>query len=203
MKVIQDRIAPPTKENPHQPPRKKNSFLSMSHFNIEIKASCSNPDEVRSLLISLGAVSHGTDYQKDTYFNVPTGKLKLREGNIENSLIFYLRPEESGPKRSEVFMETLSLNNGLAEVLSKALGVHCIVEKQREIYFIDNVKFHIDSVENLGHFIEIEAISAGHTLAQNHIQAQCEFYIQTLHIKPEHFLTQGYAELISGKDSLS
>jgi hypothetical protein len=61
----------------------------MSHINIEIKARCNNPDKIRTILKSKAAKFKGIDHQIDTYFKVNSGRLKLREGNIENFLIFF------------------------------------------------------------------------------------------------------------------
>ena len=69
----------------------------MDHINIEIKARCFHPQKVEAFLRSHHALFIGLDHQKDTYFNVPSGRLKLRQGNIENSLIFYDRPNQDGP----------------------------------------------------------------------------------------------------------
>jgi len=70
----------------------------MSYLNVEIKAWCSDPSIVRNYLHSRDADFKGTDDQTDTYFNVSNGRLKMREGNIENNLIFYERHNQSGPK---------------------------------------------------------------------------------------------------------
>jgi len=72
----------------------------MAYLNVEIKARCKDAGPVRDYLVSNGAILKGTDHQTDTYFNVPNGRLKLREGNIENNLIFYERPDQAGPKQS-------------------------------------------------------------------------------------------------------
>ena len=69
----------------------------MKHINIEIKAKCFHPQKVEAFLVSVNAVFKGTDLQKDTYFNAPNGRLKLRQGNIENNLIFYNRSDKKGP----------------------------------------------------------------------------------------------------------
>ena len=68
----------------------------MSHINIEIKARSNNQDRIRDILKSKNADFKGIDHQIDTYFNVPKGRLKLREGNIENNLIFYERKNQAG-----------------------------------------------------------------------------------------------------------
>ena len=66
-------------------------ICSMAFLNIEIKAKCNKIDEIREILKSKNAISKGIDHQVDTYFNSKNGRLKLREGNIENSLIYYSR----------------------------------------------------------------------------------------------------------------
>ena len=128
------------------------------HLNIEIKARCPNPAGIRSILQANKADFRGTDHQVDTYFNVPQGRLKLREGNIENALIHYKRSNQKGPKRSDVHLFKTSPETDLKAVLQAALDTKVVVDKNREIYFIQNVKFHIDTVVNLGSFVEIEAI---------------------------------------------
>src|SRR5512146_1733112 len=130
----------------------------MRVVNIEIKARCRDAERVRAVLREADARFAGTDHQVDTYFRVPHGRLKLREGNIENALIFYQRPDQKGPKRSDVLMCVTSPDSGLREVLSQSLGVRVVVDKQREMDFIGNVKFHIDQVQGFGSFVEIEAI---------------------------------------------
>jgi adenylate cyclase class 2 len=79
----------------------------MSHIIIEIKAKCADHEPIRQILLEKGADFRGTDHQIDTYFKVPNGRLKLREGNIENTLIHYERENEEGPKQSNVTLYEL------------------------------------------------------------------------------------------------
>lgn len=72
----------------------------MEYLNVEIKARCRNPEFIRNYLRSKNAKFTGVDKQTDTYFEVSAGRLKLREGNIENNLIFYNRNNQAGPKCS-------------------------------------------------------------------------------------------------------
>ena len=128
-------------------------------LNVEFKARCEKPDFVRSLLLNQqGTVYHGRDHQVDVYFNSPQGRLKLRKGTIENNLIFYERENKSGPKQSDVALFRTTSSDDLEDVLTRSMGVKVIVDKMRDIHFIDNVKFHVDSVVNLGSFVEVEAI---------------------------------------------
>ena len=91
---------------------------------------------------------------------------QLREGTIENALIYYERENQAEPKQSNVIVTQTRPDSTLKALLSHALGILVVVEKQREIYFIDNVKFHIDAVNGLGHFIEIEAIGQDRRLVE-------------------------------------
>ncbi len=167
----------------------------MTHVNIEIKTRCAEPERIREILRSRGARFVGTDHQVDTYFRVPRGRLKLREGNIENALIFYQRPDQKGPKRSDVLMCAAVPGSGLKEVLSHSLGVEVIVDKQREIYFIENVKFHIDQVQGLGSFVEIEAI--GTDANREDLLRYCSEYLELFGIRDADLVERSYSDLLS------
>src|SRR3989344_8701598 len=122
----------------------------MSHINVEIKARCGDQEKIRKILRERDANFKGTDHQIDTYFNVSNGRLKLREGDIENALIFYERSNQEGPKDSKVVLYSSSPGSSLKDALLGSCGALVVVDKQRHIYFIDNVKFHVDEVKNLG-----------------------------------------------------
>lgn len=166
------------------------------HLNIEIKARCTNPDSIRNYLKNNKADFKGTDHQCDTYFNVPGGRLKLRQGNIENTLIHYTRDNQAGPKASEVSLYKVENGDVLRNVLLKALGEKVTVEKTREIYFIQNVKFHIDEVPGLGSFVEIEAIDIDGSIGKNKLQEQCEFFMNRFSIEEADLITDSYSDML-------
>jgi len=166
--------------------------------NIEIKARCSDPDRIREILKSRNARFIGLDHQIDTYFKVEVGKrLKLRHGNIENSLIFYEREEAAGPKRSEIILVS-DPPAAIKDILSKILGIIIVVDKNREIYFIeDNVKIHIDTVQGLdGFFVEIEAIDKDGTIGAAKLLDQCKTYLDILKITEEQLVSESYSDLL-------
>jgi adenylate cyclase class 2 len=171
----------------------------MEHLNVEIKAHCPDAAFARMVLKQANARFVGEDHQIDTYFNVPSGRLKLREGNIENHLIFYQRSDMPGPKTSEVSLLETNPNTPIKAFLTNALGALVEVDKHREIYFVDNVKFHIDRVNNLGEFLEIEAIDKDHTLGKEYLQEQCRFWMQKLNIQAEDLLSVSYSDLLENK----
>jgi adenylate cyclase class 2 len=168
----------------------------MAHLNVEIKARCDDPDGVRRALLERNADFRGTDHQVDTYFNCPAGRLKLREGNIENSLIHYDRPDAAGPKEAVVTLYHPRPDPALKDVLTKALGVRVVVSKRREIYFIGNVKFHIDDVEGLGCFVEIEAIDETGRIGAKNLRAQCRQYMKLFGIRPDVLISSSYGDML-------
>jgi predicted adenylyl cyclase CyaB len=171
----------------------------MAHINIEIKARSTKHDKIRAILQSLHADYKGLDHQIDTYFNVPHGRLKLREGNIENSLIHYSREDKAGPKQSDVILYRSTPNSSLKDILTKSLGVCIIVDKQREIYFMDNVKFHLDTVQELGTFVEIEAIDKNPSIGKEKLLKQCEHYLHLFGITAQELISRSYSDLLIEK----
>lgn len=133
----------------------------MDKLNVEFKARIDNIDDMRARLLTLNPRLVGVDYQRDTYFQVPEGRLKLRHGGIEQSLIFYRRSNEAKTRESHVVYATVKDTEELGRVLEAALPVLGIVEKEREIYYVDDTKIHLDRVAGHGSFLEVEAPSAG------------------------------------------
>ncbi len=173
----------------------------MGFLNVEIKASSDNHKEIRKILITNHAKFKGTDHQIDTYFNVAHGRLKLREGDIENNLIHYIRENKEGPKQSKVTLFKSDPESTLKEVLSNSIGILTAIDKQREIYFIDNVKFHLDTVKELGTFIEIEAIDKEGTIGRHKLQEQCQFYLDLFKITKDDLISVSYSDMILEKSN--
>ena len=165
-------------------------------LNVEIKARCEDHGAVRRALESVGARREGLDHQVDTYFRVPSGRFKLREGRIENSLIYYRRDNREGPKRSEVTLARVDPASGLGPALRAGLEVLVVVDKQREIWFADNVKLHLDDVVGLGRFVEIEAIDRDGSLGEVRLREQCEHFMDLLGIREGDLVDRSYSDLL-------
>lgn len=127
---------------------------------------------------------------------MPDGRLKLREGNIENFLIYYERSNQAGPKEAKVMLYKCEPEASLKQILLKVLPVLVAVDKRREIYFIGNVKFHIDTVEGLGTFMEIEAIDTEGTIGREKLQEQCQHYLTELGIEEADLLSSSYSDML-------
>lgn len=171
----------------------------MHHINIEIKARSDNQFEIREILKDNHADFIGTEHQVDTYFRVNYGRLKLREGEIENHLIHYQRENKRGPKQSDVTLFKSNPESSLKDILTKALGVLIVVDKRREIYFINNVKFHLDTVTDLGCFVEIEAINTEENIRKEKLLEQCQFYLSLFNIAEEDLISISYSDMLIQK----
>src|SRR5580698_1080304 len=99
----------------------------MTILNFEFKARTNDPEEAEKKLLFLNPKFIGEDNQTDTYFNVAHGRLKLREGNIENALIHYERANTSDAKQSDVLLYKHDPDKNLKDILTKSLGVKVIV----------------------------------------------------------------------------
>lgn len=125
--------------------------------------------------------------------------MKIREGTIENCLVWYERENTAGPKPCQFQIIKFQKNDfRLAELkalLIAALGVSVRVEKTREIYFAGNVKIHLDTVPNLGKFLEIEAIETD-SQDQGSLRKQCDYFLRLFEIKENQLVSISYADLM-------
>lgn len=168
----------------------------MPILNIEFKAKTNKLAALETLLQTHNPLFVGEDHQVDTYFNIQSGRLKLREGNIENALIHYEREDLAGAKSSHVLLYQHQPDRTLKEILVKTLGIKAVVDKIRKIYFINNVKFHFDTVEGLGTFVEVEAIDKDGSIGKEKLQAQCNEYAALFGIGSEDYCSLSYSDMI-------
>lgn len=99
--------------------------------------------------------------QTDTFFHTPRGRLKLREfGDGTAELISYHRADQSGPRLSEYERVACDNPKALFRMLANSPGVRGVVRKKREVALIDRTRVHLDEVEGLGPFVEIEVVLA-------------------------------------------
>ncbi|HPF12864.1 MAG: class IV adenylate cyclase [Planctomycetes bacterium] len=131
----------------------------MAH-NIEIKAHAPDLEGLLARALALpGAIGPETLDQDDTFFVVPQGRLKLREfadGSAE--LIAYTRPDTEGPKLSDYVRSAVPDAASLREALARALGELGRVRKRRRLVLVGSTRIHLDQVEGLGPFLELEVV---------------------------------------------
>lgn len=166
------------------------------HLNFEFKARTDQLEDLELLLLEKKPKFIGEDLQRDTYFNVTTGRMKLREGNIENALIHYERENVAASKTSTVLLYKHQPDKDLKDILVKALGIKVVVEKRRRIYFIDNVKFHFDQVKGLGEFVEVEAIDEEGKIGTETLASQCNAYAVLFGILQADYVAESYSDMM-------
>ena len=126
--------------------------------NVELKAVDPDPARTLALALALGASDEGVLVQRDTYFRVASGRLKLREEQPgEAHLIAYSRPDDPAVRVSSY--RVLPAAEGTLAALSETLGVDVVVEKRRHLLLWETVRIHLDDVTGLGSFIELEAVA--------------------------------------------
>ena len=173
-------------------------------LNVEIKARATEKQQSEAIdwlngfaMGPDGSTMHykGEDRQTDTYFNVASGRLKLREGNIENCLIQYDRPDKEGPKISRYNLIFIRQGD-IKDALTKALGVLAVVKKRRQIYYLSNIKIHFDELEGLGRFIEIEARDEEGTIGIAKLREQTDQLIKAFNIHEEDLVSDSYSDMV-------
>ena len=169
----------------------------MNIKNFEFKARVDRLEKYENKLLTLHPRFEGVDSQVDTYFNVSKGRLKLREGNIENSLIYYERENVADAKRSDIILFQFKPDKALKEILTLQLGIKAVVDKMRKIYFINNIKFHFDSVNSLGNFIEVEAIDDKEEFTIAQLKQQCDHYFIFFELEKSDLVDKSYSDLIA------
>lgn len=165
---------------------------------IELKARVNAPDPVRRKIIDLRAHHIGTFKQIDVYFEVPKGRLKLREveGKNTTELVYYERENVAKPKRSNVFILEVQKPAVFKSLLEKVLKIRVTVEKLREIYRYQGTQIHLDTVEKLGVFVEFERETPADLQAIRKNQQTLEGLMKKLEIKPENLEKLSYSNLI-------
>jgi predicted adenylyl cyclase CyaB len=164
--------------------------------NIEIKARVRDFDEIRKRAESLSDTPLLVIPQEDIFFNTETGRLKLRIlAPNRAQLIYYLRSDQEGPKRSDYHIFETPDPENLKHVLSLAYGIRGVVKKIRYLYITGQTRVHLDDVEGLGHFMELEVVmQEGQSDAEG--QAIAEGLITSLGVERGDLLEGAYMDLL-------
>jgi predicted adenylyl cyclase CyaB len=167
----------------------------LARRNLELKSRYRDLARAREVVARLGARTGGTELQRDTFFAIGSGRLKLRE--IEGQpavLIWYDRPDRAGFRQCNYHLVPIPDPAAMKALLTAALGVRTEVCKRREIYFWHNVRIHLDDVAGLGTFIEFEAVLSpadDEYISQSRLDELC----RVLTIDPAESLAGAYADM--------
>ena len=127
--------------------------------NIEIKARVADLSAIEAKARLIATEGPQDIAQDDTFFKCGSGRLKLREfSETRGQLIYYARDDAAGPKVSDYWISETAVPAGMRETLSHALGVVGRVRKRRRLYIADRTRIHLDKVEGLGSFVELEVV---------------------------------------------
>ena len=164
--------------------------------NIEIKARVRDFDGLRQRAEDLSDLPLQVIRQEDTFFNTEKGRLKLRVLAPDRAqLIYYLRSDQEGPKRSDYHIFETPDPENLKGVLELAYGIRGVVKKTRYLYIVGQTRVHVDDVEGLGQFMELEVVmQAGQSDAQG--QAIAEGLMTSLGIEREDLIEGAYMDMM-------
>jgi predicted adenylyl cyclase CyaB len=127
--------------------------------NIEIKARVSDEENLTELIRKISDTPVEVIHQEDTFYQTPSGRLKLRTfGGGSGELIAYTRGDSASSNRSEYRIARIDDPRALGSALGSALGVRGVVRKVRFLYRVGNTRIHLDRVEGLGTFLELEVV---------------------------------------------
>ena len=164
--------------------------------NIEIKTPLPDRRATEARIRELGAELTWERRQKDTFFEVPAGWLKLREEDgAEPVLIAYQRSTyDSGPRASNYEIQALQDVEGWTRLLTRVLPAGGVVEKERTLWLWRHTRIHLDRVTDLGDFLELETVVKDITPAEAEVESR--EVIEALHLDPARFVGVPYLELL-------
>ncbi|MFC1800041.1 class IV adenylate cyclase [Candidatus Eisenbacteria bacterium] len=164
--------------------------------NVEIKARVKDPESLCARVEEIADSGPVVIEQVDTFFNCRHGRLKLREVPGEDGqLIFYVRPDSPEPAESQYSLVVVSDPSGLLDTLSQAMGVKTVVRKVRALYHIGQTRVHLDEVEGLGSFVELEVVLAPGENAEQGIHI-AHGLMEQLGIDDNELVRVAYADLL-------
>jgi adenylate cyclase class IV len=168
--------------------------------NIEIKARARHFSDLRRRAEALSDTPAQVIPQEDTFFHTTRGRLKLRQLTPEHGqLVFYERTDASGPKRSDYILAGTSEPLSLKAALTAALGVRGIIRKTRTLYLVGQTRVHLDEVEGLGEFMELEVVMRPEQ-SDTEGQAIAWDLMTRLGVQEEDLLEGAYMDLLEGSE---
>ncbi len=169
--------------------------------NIEIKACI---ESVNALALKAAAIATEGPIeiaQDDTFFHCESGRLKLRSFSSKaGELIFYRRANQQGPKESFYVRTPTSCPDSLRESLSLAYGQAGRVVKHRTLYLIGRTRVHLDRVEGLGHFMELEVVLEDHEPSEAGV-LEAHALMAQLGVEPSQLIETAYVDLLAQTDA--
>ncbi len=167
--------------------------------NVEIKAHIPDIEAVARRAAAIADQGPFELEQDDTFFQCESGRLKLRAfSNESGELIFYRRPDQQGPKESFYFLSPASEPESLRQALSLAYGQSGRVRKHRTLFIVGRIRVHLDDVQDLGQFLELEVVLNDDEPAEAGIREAHELMAR-LGVEPSQLIEEAYVDLLAKK----
>jgi predicted adenylyl cyclase CyaB len=165
--------------------------------NIEIKARIDSVATLGERAAAFADEGPIEIHQDDTFFRCDLGRLKLRTfANGTGELIFYRRSDQQGPKESFYVRTPTAAPDSLREALSLAYGQTGRVRKQRTLFLAGRTRIHLDIVEGLGQFLELEVVLRENEPTEAGVR-EAEELMQRLGVDPAQLLDRAYVDLLA------
>ena len=169
--------------------------------NIEIKARIESVAQLTPRVAALASEGPLEIAQDDTFFTCENGRLKLRAfSNDSGELIFYKRANQSGPKESFYIRSPTSSPETLRESLSLAYGQIGRIRKYRTLFLVGRTRVHLDRVEGLGHFLELEVVLVDDESTEQGIREASQL-MEQLGIQPGQLVEGAYLDLMKAGEA--
>jgi predicted adenylyl cyclase CyaB len=164
--------------------------------NLEIKLEISPDSDLKSKILKNGGQYTETLHQKDTYYVYSNGLLKLRVQNGTFQLIKYIRNEDFGNRWSDYSILEIK-GNKIEDYLMEIFQIDIIVEKTRDLYIYKNTRIHLDDVQHLGRFIELETVT--NNISETSAIYEFNEIISFLKLNKEEEIRNSYRDLLKKK----
>lgn len=167
--------------------------------NVEIKAQVDSLAAIEPLAAALSGQEPVFIAQDDTFFTCTHGRLKLRAfADGTGELIFYQRADDTGPKESFYVISPTDSPTTLRDALTRAYGAIGRVKKQRTVFMAGRTRIHLDNVEGLGEFLELEVVLRDGESAEAGME-EARTLMQSLGVAPTQLLSGAYLDLLADR----
>jgi adenylate cyclase class IV len=166
--------------------------------NLELKFRCENLAAARARAKALGAADHGIRKQVDYFFPAPAGRLKLRDlGDGTGELIAYRRPDSREARGSDYLISRTTEPEMLRDTLAFALGTGGTVRKRRHLFLWKHTRIHLDEVDDLGSFVELETVMQD--LSEEAGLAELRQVVAALELRDKDCVPLAYVDLLNNR----
>jgi len=170
--------------------------------NVEIKAAVKDFARITAALAALSAAAPTRLVQEDTFFRSPRGRLKLRKLTATSGeLIYYERPDGTAPRESNYVLVPTAESDRLRDMLAAAYGIIGVVRKRRTVRMVDRTRVHLDDVEGLGTFVELEVVLGDGEPAESGV-VEARRLMAALGIQEDQLVSRAYIDLLQSRDVL-